>query len=597
MISRIHHFHIPVMGTSFTIDCPLRVGKFGISSCVSLGDDHLIEGVRRFWSNRLGRSYTPISSRSHDARAMRITAYLDFLQTELEQQCHDMRTQSFETDSDLDKYFQLLPGGPLSDLYSKMLCEPKMDVKSVLMDQCRAAVRPGAIEVNIMTKVNRERKVRGMPQGPEMGDALAALRGFLNSKALGSVVFSAGLNPRLYSYAAEFDRLRTNSAGQFHKAIILKVSDYRSASVQGQFLAKKGLWVSEFRIESGLNCGGHAFAKDGMLLGPVLQEFAEQRTQLYERLSGLYHKACLKLGIEKMQPPAIRITAQGGIGTAEEDLLLREHYQVDGTGWGTPFLLVPEVCMVDPEHLTLLQNAGEDDVFLSRSSPFGLPFWSMHQSASERLRKARVRAERPGSPCRRGYLAFSTEFGENPLCFGSRKYQQLKLEQVDTLGLSPKQRQAHVLDITAKACICDDLSGAATRVLEINQTSHPAICPGPNIKYFSKVTTLSEMVDHIYGRGNLLNQVERPHMFVNEVRLYADHLRDEIHRFQMKLSTHSMKTLEEMKLNLLAGLQHYLSMVPSRLKPVQSSLTEQLERLKKELECLMLPDRELASCH
>ena len=54
---------------------------------------------------------------------------------------------------------------------------------------------------------------------------------------------------------------------------MLKVSDFHSAVVQGKFLAKRGLWVSEYRIESGLNCGGHAFATKGLLLGPILDEF------------------------------------------------------------------------------------------------------------------------------------------------------------------------------------------------------------------------------------------------------------------------------------------------------------------------------------
>ena len=53
----------------------------------------------------------------------------------------------------------------------------------------------------------------------------------------------------------------------------MKVSDLRSAKVQGKILAKKGVWVSEYRIESGLNCGGHAFATDGILLGPILDDW------------------------------------------------------------------------------------------------------------------------------------------------------------------------------------------------------------------------------------------------------------------------------------------------------------------------------------
>ena len=52
-------------------------------------------------------------------------------------------------------------------------------------------------------------------------------------------------------------------------------------------MAKKGLWVSEFRIESGLNCGGHAFATDGYLLGPVLAEFNKKREELQTALQEL----------------------------------------------------------------------------------------------------------------------------------------------------------------------------------------------------------------------------------------------------------------------------------------------------------------------
>ena len=85
------------------------------------------------------------------------------------------------------------------------------------------------------------------------------------------------MNPRLYGYIAQFDDFFPNENGYIKKKIILKVSDYRSAVIQGKFLAKKGLWISEYRIESGLNCGGHAFATDGYLMGPILAEFRDRR--------------------------------------------------------------------------------------------------------------------------------------------------------------------------------------------------------------------------------------------------------------------------------------------------------------------------------
>ena len=42
MTQNIHDFHIPVMGTAFTIEAaPYKVARFGISSVVSIGDDEL----------------------------------------------------------------------------------------------------------------------------------------------------------------------------------------------------------------------------------------------------------------------------------------------------------------------------------------------------------------------------------------------------------------------------------------------------------------------------------------------------------------------------------------------------------------------------
>ena len=42
-----HSFHIQVMGTGFTIDTPLRLAKYGISSVIPIEDDVLVEQVRK----------------------------------------------------------------------------------------------------------------------------------------------------------------------------------------------------------------------------------------------------------------------------------------------------------------------------------------------------------------------------------------------------------------------------------------------------------------------------------------------------------------------------------------------------------------------
>jgi hypothetical protein len=216
----------------------------------------------------------------------------------------------------------------------------------------------GNIDVNIMTKLDKDNFIKEEQLPIIFNDAHAALRGFVNSTLESSVVLSAGMNPRLYSYFESFSAFFPDAKNALKKKITLKVSDFRSAMIQGKFLAKKGLWVSEYRIESGLNCGGHAFATEGYLLGPILEEFKQKKEQLIQSAHELMVKA---LGQKEMhvpeQPLDLKITFQGGIGAAEEHDFLLDHYDVDSVGWGSPFLLVLEATSVDKLTLASLAAA------------------------------------------------------------------------------------------------------------------------------------------------------------------------------------------------------------------------------------------------
>ena len=166
------------------------------------------------------------------------------------------------------------------------------------------------------------------------------------------------MNPRLYNYLEHCDEFNIQEDGSFTKKVVVKVSDYRSALIQGKYLAKKGVWVSEFRIESGLNCGGHAFATEGFLLGPVLEEFKVKKQDLVTALFEVYNPAQQKKNNRTLDtPPPIIITAQGGIGTWKEDHFLHSYYGIESTGWGTPFLLVPEATTVDDDTLQLKKTS------------------------------------------------------------------------------------------------------------------------------------------------------------------------------------------------------------------------------------------------
>ncbi len=119
-----HTFHIPVLGLGFTIDTPLKVARYGISSVVSIVDDILIERMRRFHTEQEGEVFTPITPAEPDSRAKRITAYLNLLNRQVNQQFDDLKQQAFVEGTDITRYFDLLPdSSTLKIRYQQMLAE------------------------------------------------------------------------------------------------------------------------------------------------------------------------------------------------------------------------------------------------------------------------------------------------------------------------------------------------------------------------------------------------------------------------------------------------------------------------------------------
>ncbi len=583
-----HSFHIPVMGTGFTIDTPIRVGRFGISSTISLVDDTLIEQMRAYYCAQMGEPYEPIGRTEADSRARRITAYLNLISTILERQIQTVRQERFEPGTEITRYFDLLPESDRKDLYYRMLESTDESVRAPLQEALRKTVVPGSIDVNIMTKLDRENPVADAQSSVLYRDAMAALRGFAMSEVQSSIVFSAGMNNALYSYASEFDDFLPDHKGRLRKKIVLKVSDYRSAEIQSRFLAKKGLWVSEFRIESGLNCGGHAFATRGFLMGPILNEFQACREGLVAKNRELCEKAWVKrgLGVPRDEDFDTRLTVQGGVGEAEEHRFLLKYYDVDSVGWGTPFLLAPDVVGVDEDLMNRLAAACEDDVYLSDSSPLGIKFWNLRTSPSEEARRARVESGQPGAPCRKGHLAMNTEFSGKPICPASKSYQRQKLAALDEEELSPDRRDVLREWVIAKSCICHELSGAVLKATGIDNTVEPAVCPGPNIAYFSRITCLDEMVGHIYGRLSVLGHSNRPHMFIQELKIYVEKLQEEIDLQSAEISTCTSKYICEFRENLLAGVEYYKEITEQFLVDKKEKFLGDLASLEQRIRSL-----------
>lgn len=575
------------MGTGFSIDTPLRVAHLGIDSVISLVDDLLIERVHRHYAELRGLDFKPVSAKDPEARTHRITAYLDLMNEMVKEKVEHVRSLPFFEDNEKKRYFDLLPDGhELKQKFNTLMeMAPGID-RDQLADKLSAAMRSGSVDVNIMVKLDRlnTRAVKST-----LSDAQAALKGFAESTLESSIVFSAGINQRMFSLMTQFKDFYRDEAGKIRKKIILKVSDFRSAFIQAKFLARLGLEVDEYRIESGLNCGGHAFASPGHLMPVILKEFKEKRDELKAMVMPIIKRYYDKMGWELQEddtPPAV--TVQGGIGNLGEATRLTEDYGMDRTGWATPFLLVPEVTRVDDETRQQLMAAGEDDLYLSKASPVGIPFNNLRQSGSERWHQQRIESGKPGSPCPKGYLISNTEFTEEPICTASSEYQSQKLVQIENSISDPVELARETRKVLDKACICDHLgNGTLLDLGATNKSTAPqSICPGPNMAWFDREYSLEELVDHIYGRGQSLTPPERIHMFAKELNMYVDYFED-----MVEDSGNSEKELAELETfyaNLQASISVCEELALGQSYPGEnlSSLTEMIEKERPRLEGL-----------
>ncbi len=485
------------MGICYTADTPIRVAHFGITSVISLVDDGLLEEYRMAYAERLGLDL----GSPQTTRIGRIRSYLDFVADEVERKFERLCAERFDGGSDKDRYFLMLP------LDSRLRVEydgifAKTGLARVAAEaNLTEKMKPGEIQANIMVGLNHEEA------------AFDAVRGFAASKVKGSLVLSAGVNLAVFEEIAkckDFYRTRDKAPS---KKIILKVSDFRSALIQGRYLAKKGLEVYEYRIESGVNCGGHAFFESKKLLLDVVREFVEKKNELFETTRGMIAKFAQSVAdvnargmatsaskmtsapvsandsVREIVPPPspARITAQGGL-CSPEDIEKIMSLGIDGVGVGTPFLLVPQATSVDKETRRLLVAAKPEDVYVSHASPLGFPFVNLRTSTAAKLCRKKVQEYfapqeeksgtpelKPGFPCLQHYLCRQIPGFDHPVCMASREYVMHRLAEIDKLErdeIAVASHSGKVADLDRirdkNATICHSGGSAATdRIHEV----------------------------------------------------------------------------------------------------------------------------------
>ena len=589
-----HSFHIPVMGIGFTIDSPLKVAQYGIDSVISLVDDILLEKLRKMYSEKFEIPYYEITDKINDFRAKRITSYLNLINEQAVKKFEALKNVAENKTDEIKEYINMLPD------YSTIRKEfERITSKGFNFSEIKAwaskNLTMGSIDVNIMTKVDKDNYINKKQLPIEYNDAHAALRGYANSDLSSSLILSAGMNPRLYSYMGQFDDFFPNEDGAIKKKIILKVSDYRSALIQGKFLAKKGLWVSEYRIESGLNCGGHAFATDGQLLGPVLEEFKEKRKELTKSIQELLNQALISQNrVIPNETLSLEVTAQGGVGTEEEQSFLIDFYNIDSVGWGSPFLLVPEATTVDKKTLNHLAAAKEEDLYLSDISPLGIPFNNLKGNTKDTEKFNLIARNRPGSSCPKKFVALNKEFKDTGICTASREYQNLKIKELEAKELSAEEHQLKYEKIIEKTCACVGLGTSALLAYNLDsrvEGEGVSVCPGPNMAYYSKIMSLKNITDHIYGRDKMITRTDRPNMFIKELHIYIDFLQKKLEDAKISMDINQKRYLVKFTNNLEEGVAYYKNLfegLKDSFIETKSIILSELERGESKLRLIGL---------
>jgi len=115
-----------------------------------------------------------------------------------------------------------------------------------------------------------------------------------------------------------------------------------------------------------------------------------------------------------------------------------------------------------------------------------------------------------------------------------------------------------------------------------------SICPRPNLAYFSHTYSLKKMVDHIYGRTNVMERTDRPNLFVKELGMYIEYLGGKIEETLKPISDKQKKHFDTFQENLNKGVEYYKDLFVKCKAQLEDStsknnLMQDLENMKLEL--------------
>ena len=206
----------------------------------------------------------------------------------------------------------------------------------------------------------------------------------------------------------------------------------------------------------------------------------------------------------------------------------------------------------------------------------GIPFHSLKGNTKDVEKATRIANGKPGSPCPKKFVALNKDFKEKGLCTASRQYQSQKLKELESQNLSKSAYEYNVNKITEKSCTCVGLGTAALLAYDLDtkiEGDGVSVCPGPNLAYFSKISSLNEMIGHIYGRTNVIKRTDRPNMFIKELHIYLEYFKEQIDEFRMNVIEKRRKRLLAFGNNLNDGISYYQNLFEGQEENVNPSPT------------------------
>jgi hypothetical protein len=88
------------------------------------------------------------------------------------------------------------------------------------------------------------------------------------------------------------------------------------------------------------------------------------------------------------------------------------------------------------------------------------------------------------------------------------------------------------------------------------------------------------MIDHIYGRDSILRKKYRPHMFINELRIYSDYLKEHLKNANPEDAA-TVKYCRQFCKNMHDALAYYKNISGAIFKSSSASRTQFITELQE----------------